>query len=58
MTFYNVVFYDSLSINNIVEGFVDEVLNPEKKIFSFENTEKDIMKTQKDEEKYRNITIC
>ena len=58
MTFYNVVFYDSLSINNIVEWFVDEVLNPEKKIFSFENTEKDIMKTQKDEEKYRNITIC
>ena len=44
MTFYNVVFHDSLSIKNIVEWFVDEVINPEKKRFSVLRTLKKILR--------------
>ena len=52
-------YYKSALGYDNVDWFVDEVRKLENKMsFYFENTKKDIVLTQEDEEDYRNNNIC
>ena len=52
-------YYKSLLGYDNVDWFVNEVMNIENKMaFFFNETKKDIIKPQEDEEEYRNNNIC
>ena len=52
-------YYKSPLRYNNVDLFMDEVIKSENKMaFYFKNTNKDIVKTEKDEEDFKNNNIC
>ena len=52
-------YYESPLGYSKVDWFVDESIKLENRIvFYFEKTKKDIIMTEKDEEDFKNITIC